>query len=50
MANVENLVGSRSVMTKPTLIIPNDFITYGVNLVRRMLDKILYTADKREIP
>jgi hypothetical protein len=31
-------------------MIPNNFIAYGINLARRMLDKILEAFDKREIP
>jgi hypothetical protein len=35
---------------EPTLIIHNNFMTYGVNLARRILDKVLVAVDKREIP
>jgi hypothetical protein len=36
-------------MSKPTLISPNNFIQYGLNLERRILDRILYEVDNTDI-
>jgi len=38
LANVENLIGLRSVTTEPTLMIPDKSLINGVYLTSRMLD------------
>jgi hypothetical protein len=51
LTNAENL-GSvvLTVTSKPTLIIPNNFILNRIKVERRIFHKILYEVDSSDIP
>ena len=41
LANAEYMINCRPVESKATLMIPDNFFAYGVNLESKILDKIL---------
>jgi hypothetical protein len=49
LMNAQNLIHSEFVTSKPTLMIPNNFL-YGHKFERRIFPKLLYEIDSSDVP
>jgi hypothetical protein len=50
LTDAENLIGTSSVTSRLTMMIPSNFLYARLNIVRRIFDTILYEVDSNDIP